>query len=593
MGKKCQICKKKCSGDILKADGEKYFHIECFKCKACGDSLTETGFYTTTDGSYLCPTHYRTISTPLSIRADQPKSRDFSPGPVSPTVCAACGDHLHSGQVLLALNQSWHVWCFKCSECDTVLQGEYMAHENKPLCLRDYNLKYGVRCYECEKFIAGRVLQAGGYKFHPTCARCSRCGNHFGDGQEMFVQGNDIWHPQCENFPTENLALTKSPSKMSQPKYQAHLGQHLTYMYMLPEAEQTYLKQPISPHPPLPAQFHTPQAPIKIRKSRLATLKTGMQRLTEDMDKAATPRAKSPHMDNEEPIELAHFPGAHEPDPNEVPPIEREDFPAPPYPYAVEELKRRLSSSSVENDDEEDDYGDQVKVDEEKIKRNVRALDQYDKMSSIAHVLKQNIEESQKKQRLPLHWDPRNASRTPSARKMPHLRFRYDTPINASPSRHLNRPKPWAYWPDGQDRAATTVLPCFHLPQGGTFGGRAATLPDGYYYAGMDTTLSSHFSDISLNTSFTMPMNDSNLRSGDLRTNLRTSLPDLNKPVKTYPLEQLQTNNKKLPEDVDRQHLERHLTREQFEELFEMAPIEFYKLPEWKRINLKRKFKLF
>lgn len=244
---------------------------------------------------------------------------------------------------------------------------------------------------------------------------------------------------------------------MSESKFPAHLGQHQTYMYLLPEASQTYLKQPISPHPTAPAQFHTPKIPIKIRKSRLATLKTGMQRLTEDLDKNATPRAKSPHMDNEEPIELAHYPGAHEPDPNEIPPIERQDFPAPPYtvfqqipdyPYAVEELKRRLSSSSVENDSEDEaDYGDEPKIDEEKIKKNVQALSQFDKESSIAHILKQNIEESQKKQRLPLHWDPRNASRTPSGKKMPHLRFRYDTPINASPSRHLNRPKPWAFWP--------------------------------------------------------------------------------------------------------------------------------------------------
>jgi actin-binding LIM protein len=95
-------------------------------------------------------------------------------------------------------------------------------------------------------------------------------------------------------------------------------------------------------------------------------------------------------------------------------------------------MKRRLSSSSVENDSEdEEDFGDQDKVDVEKIKRNVQALDKLDKESSIAHILKQNIEESQNKQRLPLHWDPRNASRTPSAKKMPHLRFRYDTPINA------------------------------------------------------------------------------------------------------------------------------------------------------------------
>lgn len=80
---------------------------------------------------------------------------------------------------------------------------------------------------------------------------------------------------------------------------------------------------------------------------------------------------------------------------------------------------------------------------------------------------------------------------------------------------------------------------------------------------------------------------------GDLRTNLRTSLPDMSKPVNSYPYEQLQTTNQKLPEDVDRQHLERHLNRDEFEGLFEMTPIEFYKLPEWKRINLKRKAKLF
>lgn len=147
-----------------------------------------------------------------------------------------------------------------------------------------------------------------------------------------------------------------------------------------------------------------------------------------------TPRPHSPHMDNEEPIGMAHYPGAQQPDPGEVPPIEREDFPAPPYPYAVEELKRRLSSSSIENDEDDDDseiYGQAPRVDEEKVKRTVEALHHIDKDSSIAAVFKQNLEESQKKQRLPLHWDPRNASRTPSAKKMPHLRFRYDTPINA------------------------------------------------------------------------------------------------------------------------------------------------------------------
>lgn len=52
-----------------------------------------------------------------------------------------------------------------------------------------------------------------------------------------------------------------------------------------------------------------------------------------DSIRSETPRPKSPHMNNEEPIELAHFPGAKPPKPGEKPKIERDDFPAPPYPY--------------------------------------------------------------------------------------------------------------------------------------------------------------------------------------------------------------------------------------------------------------------
>ncbi|KAK0396881.1 hypothetical protein QR680_001897 [Steinernema hermaphroditum] len=519
MGKKCFICKKKCTGDIFKTEAEKYIHIACFQCNKCSRPLTETGFFTSPDGTLLCPDDYRSVSSPLNVVAEQPKVERHeelpSPPLASPTACAACDQPLHTGQVLLALDQSWHVWCFKCAECDAVLQGEYMTHEGKPLCLRDYNVKHGVKCYECDKFIAGKVLQAGIYKFHPTCARCSRCGNHFGDGAEMYMQGDEIWHPDCEHSRvTENLAPSPKNGSLRArpgPKYQTQFGQHLTYMYLLPEAEQTYLKHPIAPHPPQPAQFHTPQAPIKIRKSRLSMLKTGMQRLTEDLERT-TPRAKSPHMDNEEPIEMAHYPAGHAPAPDEIPAIERDDFPAPPYPYAVE-----------------------------------------------------------------------------------------------APSRHLNRPKPWMAW-QGRDKAATTSIPFFHVPASLSEGGRAATLPNGYQYGhnlsmeNLDTTISSHYSEHSLSTapSGTLPAgyaarssSTAGPRTAQVPAALRSSLPDMSKPVKAYPLIELQTTNKKLPDDVDRQHLERHLNREEFEDLFSMTPIEFYKLPEWKRINLKRKLKLF
>ena len=42
------------------------------------------------------------------------------------------------------------------------------------------------------------TFQAGDNNhFHPTCARCTKCGEPFGDGEEMFLQGAAIWHPRC------------------------------------------------------------------------------------------------------------------------------------------------------------------------------------------------------------------------------------------------------------------------------------------------------------------------------------------------------------------------------------------------------------
>jgi actin-binding LIM protein len=185
-----------------------------------------------------------------------------------------------------------------------------------------------------------------------------------------------------------------------------------------------------------------------------------------------------------------------------------------------------------------------------------------------------------------------------------NIRCRFDYFLfNLAPSRHLNRPKPWVFWKDGTtDRSATTQLPCFHLPQSRTGTERAITLPDGYgYYGG---TLNSHLSDRKyICTSNKIKkifnrldsLNETALSeyTPGPSVALRSSLPDMSKSVKTYPLEKILATNKDLPDGVDRQHLERHLNREEFEEHFGMAPIEFYKLPEWKRINMKRKLKLF
>ena len=35
--------------------------------------------------------------------------------------------------------------------------GEYMGHEGRPYCERDYHEKYGVKCAYCQRFISGKV----------------------------------------------------------------------------------------------------------------------------------------------------------------------------------------------------------------------------------------------------------------------------------------------------------------------------------------------------------------------------------------------------------------------------------------------------
>ncbi|XP_052119820.1 actin-binding LIM protein 2-like [Frankliniella occidentalis] len=83
-----------------------------------------------------------------------------------------------------------------------------MGKDGVPYCEKDYQKKFGVRCAYCNRYISGKVLQAGdNHHFHPTCARCTKCGDPFGDGEEMYLQGGAIWHPRCGPGPTENGAI--------------------------------------------------------------------------------------------------------------------------------------------------------------------------------------------------------------------------------------------------------------------------------------------------------------------------------------------------------------------------------------------------
>ncbi|XP_034885555.1 actin-binding LIM protein 1 isoform X15 [Mirounga leonina] len=200
-GTRCHGCGEFVEGEVVTALGKTY-HPNCFACTICkrpfppGDRVTFNG------RDCLC----QLCSQPMS---SSPKEAACSSN------CAGCGRDIKNGQALLALDKQWHLGCFKCKSCGKVLTGEYISKDGAPYCEKDYQGLFGVKCEACHQFITGKVLEAGDKHYHPSCARCSRCNQMFTEGEEMYLQGSTVWHPDCKQSTKteEKLRPTRTSSE--------------------------------------------------------------------------------------------------------------------------------------------------------------------------------------------------------------------------------------------------------------------------------------------------------------------------------------------------------------------------------------------
>ncbi|XP_068597716.1 actin-binding LIM protein 1-like [Brachionichthys hirsutus] len=184
-GTRCNGCGDFVEGEVVTALGKTY-HPACFVCTICkrpfpaGDRVTFNG------KDCLCQCCVEPVSSgPKDV--------------LGSSNCAGCGRDIKNGQALLALDRQWHLGCFKCKACSKVLTGEYISKDGAPYCEKDYQIHFGVQCEACHQFITGKVLEAGDKHYHPSCARCSRCNQMFTEGEEMYLQGSTVWHPGCKN----------------------------------------------------------------------------------------------------------------------------------------------------------------------------------------------------------------------------------------------------------------------------------------------------------------------------------------------------------------------------------------------------------
>uniref|UniRef100_A0A667YM65 Actin binding LIM protein family, member 3 n=1 Tax=Myripristis murdjan TaxID=586833 RepID=A0A667YM65_9TELE len=240
----CERCGEACRGEVVRVKNT-HFHVHCFTCQVCGCDLVHSGFFHHA-GEYICTEDYQRLYGMQCDSCDQYITGEVvsalgrtyhpqcficsicrSPFPIGdrvtfcgkkcvcqqcshtlnsdkpvkvhgPSYCAGCGEEIKQGQSLLALERQWHVSCFKCQTCGCVLTAEYISKDGIPYCESDYHAQFGIRCESCNRYISGRVLEAGGKHYHPSCARCARCHMMFLEGDEMYLTGSEVWHPMCK-----------------------------------------------------------------------------------------------------------------------------------------------------------------------------------------------------------------------------------------------------------------------------------------------------------------------------------------------------------------------------------------------------------
>ncbi|XP_043400639.1 actin-binding LIM protein 2 isoform X16 [Chelonia mydas] len=556
----CNNCGNPCKGEVLRVQN-KYFHIKCFVCKACGCDLARGGFFVR-QGDYICTLDYQRLYGTRCISCDEfiegevvsalgktyhpacfvcalcrlpfpPGDRvtfngkecvcqkcSLPPAGSNSTFlvqalrnCGGCGAEIRNGQSLVALDKYWHLGCFKCKTCGKLLNAEYISKDGIPYCEMDYHAKFGIRCDNCEKYITGRVLEAGEKHYHPACARCVRCSQMFAEGEEMYLQGTSIWHPACRQ-----AAKTEEKSKETRTSSESVIS--------------------------IPASS-TSGSPSRVIYAKLG------DEILDYKDLAALPKNKAIYN------------------------IDRPDM-ISYSPY--------ISYSS----DDRHSYGEGDQDD--------RSFKQY-RTSSPSSTGSLGYGRYTPTSHSPQHYsrpvrrsEGEDGSFDQDNRKLKTswliLKGETDTRAN-SPDLDTQS---LSHGP-GTDREqlqqmqenATTIYSRFPYA-------KSASLP-GYGKNGLHQT-----------ASMGQYETDQDASWGMREYKVRSAMPTLGEcsdsplPSKIYPYETLIVTNRirvKLPKDVDRTRLERHLSPEEFQEVFKMNIEEFDRLALWKRNDLKKKALLF
>nr|XP_020750182.1 actin-binding LIM protein 2 isoform X14 [Odocoileus virginianus texanus] len=567
----CNTCGNVCRGEVLRVQN-KYFHLQCFICKACGCDLAEGGFFVR-QGEYICTQDYQRLYGTRCFSCDrfiegevvsalgktyhpdcfvcavcrspfppgdrvtfngkecmcQKCSLPKSAGSSVPLCqglwsCGGCGAEIKNGQSLVALDKHWHLGCFKCKTCGKQLNAEYISKDGLPYCEADYHTKFGIRCDGCEKYITGHVLEAGEKHYHPLCALCVRCGRMFAEGEEMYLQGSSIWHPACRQ-----AARTEDKNKMqNQVSHQVYPGATPYAFQETRTSSESIISVPAS---------STSGSPSRVIYAKLG------DEILDYRDLAALPKSKAiynidrPDMISYSPY-ISHSVG------------DRQSY---------SESPQLLSPTPPEGEQDDRSYK-QCRTSSPSSTGSV-SLGRY----------------------TPTSRSPQHYSR-PAARRSDGEDGGFD------PDNRKQKTSWLILKGEADTRTNSPDLDSQSLSlSSGTDRGPPRTVPGDNFYSRLPYSKSDPVSGHGKNG---LDHRNANVGPGGADPDAGWGT----REYKIYPYDALIVTNRirvKLPKDVDRTRLERHLSPEEFREVFGMSMEEFDRLALWKRNDLKKKALLF
>jgi len=108
--------------------------------------------------------------------------------------CAHCDEPI-TGRCVTALNRKWHLEHFICTQClGPFPGGSFFERDGRPYCDNCFHNAFSQRCAGCNQAIRGECINALGGQWHPEHFVCQVCQKSFGGGS-FFEHGGK---PYCE-----------------------------------------------------------------------------------------------------------------------------------------------------------------------------------------------------------------------------------------------------------------------------------------------------------------------------------------------------------------------------------------------------------